>query len=165
MRRGRVGRHRPWIFFLFFVCSPNEFVRWFRLYKFTSGLRPLFRAHTKMEATAFNYLPIVLASVHSRLYLFFLATNSLSNPSLPLNSAWCRREDISTPAQNIWDFRFFLAILITVVIHSWQANLQRVLKPVSLSSHLAVPVNSIFAFSSFCFSFSSSSEISLLLYL
>ena len=44
-----------------------------------------------------------------------LLADKLSNPSRPLTSAKYRREDISisgcsTPAQNIWDFQFFLVI-------------------------------------------------------
>ena len=52
----------------------------------------------------------------------------------------------SIPVQNIWGLRFFSQFLITVVIHPWLADLQRVLKPESHRGQPAVPEDSICIF-------------------
>ena len=78
-----------------------------------------------------------------------------SSSSRRLTSTKCRWEKHpfsagSTPAQKIWEFCFFSShFLITVVIHPWRADLQPVLNPESLKGHLAVPFDSMSAFSSF----------------
>ena len=125
------SRERPWIFLLVFCCSFIVLVRWFRLYSCASGVRSLFRAHSKMAADTFDYLHIVLTSAHSRLYL----VTSPNQLILKLDSSYFRMlsegghirfrwfitctEDLGPPV--------FSSILSTVVIHPWLADLQRVL--------------------------------------
>ena len=46
----RKRRNRHWIFFLVFCCSSNILVCWFHLHSCASGVRPLFRAYSKIGA-------------------------------------------------------------------------------------------------------------------
>ena len=94
------------------------------------------------------------------------AANLLSNLNRPLLPPGIEGRTISvsggsTPAQKIWDFRGgVLVILNAVVIHPRLADPQRVGWPESLRSQLALPVDSMSAFSSDYFSsLSPSSEI------
>ena len=63
----------------------------------------------------FDYIYIVIASVHLRLYLFCLAVNLLFNPESSLTSAWWQREEHSFPLvphlhRRFGTFVFFLII-------------------------------------------------------
>ena len=73
------------------IINSNVLVRWFRLHSFASGVRSLFGDHPKIGASAFDYLHIVLASLHSCLY--FVVSPSLSNLSRPLTSTWWRSKE------------------------------------------------------------------------
>ena len=70
--------------------SSNVFVRWFHLPKFLPSVRPLHWAQLKMGIVILHFRgwcsTCIFTSTGS-------AANSLSNPSRPLTSAWCRRKD------------------------------------------------------------------------
>ena len=78
----KISRDRPWIFFLVFCCSSNMLIRWFHLYRLMSGVRPPFGAHPKVGAATFNYLHVVLDSVHLCLYLFTSQSQLTFKPEL-----------------------------------------------------------------------------------
>ena len=135
MRREREDGQRPWIFFLVFCCSSNVLIRWFHLYRLESSVRPLFGAHGNFRLS--SHSPSKSSS--------HLRANGLSNQSRCLTAVWCRWEEhihfrrFPSCAEDSGPPFFFKSFLITVVIHPWLADLQRVLY---LDS-----VDSLFAFS------------------
>ena len=86
-------------------------VHWFHLHMFAFGERPLFRAPPPlMESTIFEYLHIVLASVHLYLYLIMSLSQSTFKPEL--SPYFClvlegRHICFWWSDKNIWDLHFF----------------------------------------------------------
>ena len=106
----QASKERSWIFFLVFCCSSNMLSRWFRLYRFASGVGLLFGACLKITAATLARLPIAVSSLQLTIFTssrFF--TNWFSNTSRPLIS-WGSVFSGSTPANKIWDLQFFLVI-------------------------------------------------------
>ena len=68
------------MFLQIFYCNFNLLVRWFRHHRYASGVRLSFRAHPKMGAATFNYLPIVLACNQSRHYLITSSSHLTFKP-------------------------------------------------------------------------------------
>ena len=153
----RKSWHKPIIFFLVFCFSYNMLVRWFRLYKFASCVRPLLGTHPQNWARKF--LSILTSSwlVFSPRFYIFVSSCLLTSKS-KLSFYFClvstRGTSVSdgfSPAQKIWDLRFFL-VIFNYRSHSpvtgWR---KQMLKLESFRGPPAASVDSLFAFSSYLF--------------
>ena len=113
---GKKSTDRPWIFFLFFCCNSSMLVRWFRLYRFTSGVKPLFEAHSQNVASKFSsILTFSWLVFNSRLYFFTSGCKLTFKHESPAYFSLVLEEGsypspLVIPAQKIWDIWIFLII-------------------------------------------------------
>ena len=117
----RADRHLEFSFCIF--CCSNILFRRFCLHRVATVKKPSFGSHSKMETRNLSSLYTSSWLVFNCLSLphhVFLRTSS--NRIVPLFH--CVSEEGlypfsggTTPAQKIWDLRFFLIILINVVTH------------------------------------------------
>ena len=151
MKREREGRHRPWTIFPVFCCSSNVLVCWFYLHSCVPGVRSIFGAHSKIGAATFHYFHIVLVSAYSHLY--HVMSPSLLTWVVPLFPPFIGGRTylflvVPHLHRRFWtSWVFFLSILITIVIHSWLADLQPVLW-LEWARPAAHSIESLFAFCS-----------------
>ena len=120
MKRGREGRHRPWIFFLVFIRSSSMLVRWSSLHRFESGVRLPFRSSPQNGDYNFRLSLYFRGWCSTRFFTSWRPAANLTHFQkrvVLFTSAWYRREGIyvfggSTPAQKIREYRFFSHFLL-----------------------------------------------------
>ena len=132
MKREREGRHWPWTMFLAFILQLQCFclldsssqVRFWCKAPFLSSPHmgiAIFLGHSVFAAVVqLLSLPHhVFQPTSFQTWIISLLPLCVGGTNISLSAG-------STPAQEIWDPQIFLVILITVVIHPWLPDQQRV---------------------------------------